>query len=279
MEVRVLGPLEVVDGDRSVAVGGGRQRKLLAILLLHANEFVSSDRLIDGLWGADRPETAAKALQGYVSQLRKTLGADALVTRPGGYVLAVAPDELDLFRFERLVEDARDAEPREAAEKLRDALALWRGSPLADFAYDDFAQNEITRLEERRLVALERRVDADLALGRHQEVAGELAALVTRHPLRERLRAQLMLALYRSGRQAEALDAYADARRTLLDELGLEPSEELRQLQAAILAQDPGLGAAARTAWPRPRRMIRRPRLRGRSARSCSCPRSASLPV
>jgi DNA-binding SARP family transcriptional activator/ABC-type transport system substrate-binding protein len=260
MEVRVLGPLEVLDGDRLVAIGGGRQRKLLAILLLHANEFVASDRLIDELWGDDRPETAAKALQGYVSQLRKTLGADALVTRPGGYVLKLAPEEFDVHRFERLVDDAREAEPRDAAEKLRDALALWRGPPLADFAYDDFAQDEIARLEERQLVALEQRVEADLALGRHQEVAGELAALVKRHPLRERLRAQLMLALYRSGRQAEALEAYADARRTLLDELGLEPSEELRQLQAAILAQDPRLGPAPRTAWPRAQRMVRRPR-------------------
>jgi DNA-binding SARP family transcriptional activator/ABC-type transport system substrate-binding protein len=263
MEVRVLGPLEVLDRDRSVAIGGGRQRNLLAILLLHTNEFVSSEQLIEELWGEQRPDTAAKALQGYISQLRKALGTDTLVTRPGGYVLKLAPEALDAHRFEQLVDDARDAEPRDAAAMLRDALALWRGPPLADFTYDDFAQSEIARLEERRLVALERRVEADLALGRHQEVAGELAALVKQHPLRERLRAQLMLALYRSGRQAEALEAYADARRTLLDQLGLEPSEELRQLQAAILAQDPRLGAAPRTAWPRARRMVRRPRFLG----------------
>ena len=244
----------------SIPIGGGRQRKLLAILLLHANEFVSSDRLIDDLWGEDRPQTAAKALQGYVSQLRKTLGPEMLVTGPGGYMLKLAPGQLDADRFEQLVDDARDAEPRDAAEWLREALALWRGPPLADFTYDDFAQGEIARFEERRLVALERRIEADLALGRHQELAGELASLVKQHPLRERLRAELMLALYRSGRQAEALEAFADARRTLLDELGLEPSEELRQLQAAILAQDPGLGPSARTVWPRARRMIRRPR-------------------
>jgi DNA-binding SARP family transcriptional activator/ABC-type transport system substrate-binding protein len=263
MQLRVLGPLEVMDGDRLIPVGGGRQRKLLAILLLHANEFVASDRLIEDLWGEEPPETAAKALQGYVSQLRKALGADALVTRPGGYMLVLASWQLDLNRFEELVDAAREAEPRNAAEKLREALALWRGPALADFTYDDFAQSEIARLEERRLVTLERRIEADLALGRHQEVAGELAALVKQNPLRERLRAQLMLALYRSGRQAEALEAFADARRTLLDELGLEPSEELRQLQAAILAQDPALGPSPRTTWPRARRMIRRPRFIG----------------
>jgi DNA-binding SARP family transcriptional activator/ABC-type transport system substrate-binding protein len=263
MEVRVLGPLEVVAGGVSIPIGGGRQRKLLAILLLQANEFVSSDRLIDELWGADRPETAAKALQGYVSQLRKTLGPEMLVTGPGGYMLRLAPGQLDADRFEQLVDDARDADPHDSAEWLREALALWRGPPLADFTYDDFAQGEIARFEERRLVALERRIEADLALGRHQEVAGELASLVKQHPLRERLRAELMLALYRSGRQAEALEAFADARRTLLDELGLDPSEELRQLQAAILAQDPRLGAAPRTAWPRARRMISRPRFLG----------------
>jgi DNA-binding SARP family transcriptional activator/ABC-type transport system substrate-binding protein len=260
MEVRVLGPLEVVAGGVSIPIGGGRQRKLLAILLLQANEFVSSDRLIDDLWGDDRPETAGKALQGYVSQLRKTLGPDALVTGAGGYMLKLGPGQLDADRFEQLLDDARDAEPRDAAEWLREALALWRGPPLADFSYDDFAQGEIARFEERRLVALERRIEADLALGRHQEVIGELASLVKQHPLRERLRAELMLALYRSGRQAEALEAYADARRALLDELGLEPSEELRQLQAAILAHDPQLGPSPRTAWPRARRAISRPR-------------------
>jgi DNA-binding SARP family transcriptional activator/ABC-type transport system substrate-binding protein len=263
MEVRVLGPLEVVVGGVSIPIGGGRQRKLLAILLLHANEFVSSDRLIDELWGEDRPGTAAKALQGYVSQLRKTLGPEMLVTGPGSYMLELAPGQLDADRFEQLVDDARDAEPHDAAEWLREALALWRGPPLADFTYDEFAQGEIARFEERRLVALERRIEADLALGRDAEVAGELASLVRQHPLRERLRAELMLALYRSGRQAEALEAFADARRTLRDELGLEPSQELRQLQAAILVQDPQLGPSPRTAWPRARRIVSRPRFVG----------------
>jgi hypothetical protein len=161
----------------------------------------AAQSLRDELWGADRPETAAKALQGYVSQLRKTLGPEMLVTGPGGYMLRLAPGQLDADRFEQLVDDARDAEPHDSAEWLREALALWRGPPLADFTYDDFAQGEIARFEERRLVALERRIEADLALGRHQEVAGELASLVKQHPLRERLRAELMLALYRSGRQ------------------------------------------------------------------------------
>jgi DNA-binding SARP family transcriptional activator len=263
MDFRILGPLEVIAGDRALALGGGRQRKLVAILLLHANEFVSSERLIEDLWGEQRPDTASKALQGYISQLRKALAPDTLVTRPGGYVLRLAPGELDLDRFERLIDGAREAEPRVAAEKLREALALWRGPPLADFAYDEFAQSEIARLEERRLVALERRVEADLALGRHAELAGELAALVTRHPLRERLRAQLMLALYRSGRQAEALEAYTDARRTLRDELGLEPSEELQQLQRAILAHDPAVGPSTRNVWPRAPRALGRLRVLG----------------
>ena len=263
MELRLLGPFEVADGDRTLVIGGGRQRKLLAILALRANEFVGSERLIEELWGEQPPETAAKALQGYISQLRKTLGHEVLLTRPGGYVLQIAPGELDVHRFEQLVDEARDAEPREAAEKLREALALWRGPALADFAYDDFARTEIARLEERRLVVLEQRIDADLALGRHAALVGELAALVAQEPLSERPRAQLMLALYRSGRQAEALEVYQQARRTFREDLGLEPSEELQQLQRAILAHDPALGPAARTVWPRARRVIARPRVLG----------------
>jgi DNA-binding SARP family transcriptional activator/ABC-type transport system substrate-binding protein len=263
MELRLLGPFEVADGERTLVIGGGRQRKLLAILALRANEFVGSERLIEELWGERPPETAAKALQGYISQLRKTLGHEVLLTRPGGYVLQVAPGQLDVHRFEQLVDDARDAEPREAAEKLREALALWRGPALADFAYDDFARTEIARLEERRLVVLEQRIDADLALGRHAALVGELAALVAQEPLSERPRAQLMLALYRSGRQAEALEVYQQARRTFREDLGLEPSEELQQLQRAILAHDPALGPAGRTGWPRARRVIARPRVLG----------------
>jgi DNA-binding SARP family transcriptional activator/ABC-type transport system substrate-binding protein len=263
MELRLLGPFEVAEGDRTLVIGGGRQRKLLAILALRANEFVGSERLIEELWGEQPPETAAKALQGYISQLRKTLGHEMVLTRPGGYVLQIAPGELDVDRFEQLVDEAHDAEPREAAEKLREALALWRGPALADFAYDDFARTEIARLEERRLAVLEQRIEADLALGRHAALVGELAALVAQEPLSERPRAQLMLALYRSGRQAEALEVYQQARRTFREDLGLEPSEELQQLQGAILAHDPALGPAARTAWPRARRIIARPRVLG----------------
>ena len=263
MEFRLLGPFEVADGERTLVIGGGRQRKLLAILALRANEFVGSERLIEELWGERPPGTAAKALQGYISQLRKTLGHEVLLTRPGGYVLQAAPGQLDVHRFEQLVEQARDAEPREAAEKLREALALWRGPALADFAYDDFARTEIGRLEERRLAVLEQRIDADLALGRHAELVAELTALVAQEPLRERPRAQLMLALYRSGRQAEALEVYQRARRTFLENLGLEPSEELQQLQRAILAHDSALGPAARSVWPRARRVIARRRVLG----------------
>src|SRR5215207_1697835 len=262
MYFRILGPLEVADDDdRTLVIGAGRQRQLLAVLLLHANEFVASERLIEELWGEQPPETAAKALQGYISQLRKTLGSEVLLTRPGGYVLQVAPGELDAQRFEQLVEQARAAEPREAGQALREALALWRGPALADFAYDDFARSEIDRLEERRLAALEQRMEADLALGRHADLVAELAALVAREPLRERLRAQLMLALYRSGRQVDALEAYQQARRAFIDDLGLEPSEELQQLQRAILAHDPALGPAPRTVWPRARHALRRPRV------------------
>jgi DNA-binding SARP family transcriptional activator/ABC-type transport system substrate-binding protein/streptogramin lyase len=263
MELRLLGPFEVADGDRTLVIGGGRQRKLLAILALRANEFVGSERLIEELWGEKPPGTAAKALQGYVSQLRKTLGHEVLLTRPGGYILQIGPGQLDIHRFEQLVDEARDAEPREVAEKLREALALWRGPALADFAYDDFARTEIARLEERRIAVLEQRIEADLALGRHAALVGELAALVAQEPLSERPRAQLMLALYRSGRQAEALEVYQQARRTFREDLGLEPSEELQQLQRAILAHDPALGPAARTVWPRARRVIARPRVLG----------------
>ena len=261
MDFRILGPLEVADGDRTLVIGGGRQRKLLAVLLLHANEFVGSERLIDQLWGEQRPETAAKALHGYVSQLRKTLCQGVLLTRPGGYVLRVAPGELDAHRFEQLVEQARAAAPREAAGKLREALALWRGPALADFTYEEFARSDIERLEERRIAALEQRIDADLALGRHADLAGELAALVAREPLRERLRGQLMLALYRSGRQADALEAYQQTRRAFVDDLGLEPSEDLQRLQRAILEHDPALGPAPRDVWPRARSALRRPRV------------------
>lgn len=231
----------MIEHERSLELGGAKPRSLLAILLLHANQVLSTDRLIDELWGASPPATAAKSLQVMVSKLRKRLGDDRLATHPPGYVLRVEPAALDLARFEQLVGEARQAAPESAARKLRQALALWRGPALADLAYESFAQAEIARLEELRLAALDQRIDADLATGRHAELVGELEALVAQHPLRERLRCQLMLALYRSGRQAEALDAYRSARRELSEELGLEPSEELKRLEQAILRQDPAL--------------------------------------
>src|SRR5262245_12417244 len=203
VEFRILGPLEVFEGDRAVDVGGAKQRALLAILLLHANEVVSTDRLIDALWEEEPPETGRKALQVYISQLRKLLGRERIETRPPGYRLRVAEGELDRERCERLL---GDGEPGMA-------LALWRGNPFADFAYEPFAQAEIARLEELRLTCLEERIESDLGAGRGSALIGELEALVEEHPLRERLRAQLMLALYRSGRQAHALEVYQQARR------------------------------------------------------------------
>src|SRR4051812_541558 len=244
MDFRLLGPLEVAGNEGSLTLGGTKQRSLLAMLLLHANQVVSTDRLIDALWGASPPFTCGKSIQVYVSRLRKAIGDNRLVTHAPGYVLYVDPAELDLARFEQLVAEARRASPESASAKLREALELWRGPPLGDLAYEQFAQAEIARLEEMRLGAVEQRLESDLALGRHAELVAELETLVARHPLRERFRYQLMLALYRSGRQAEALEAYRQARQELSDELGLEPSEALKQLEAAILRQDPDLAPA-----------------------------------
>jgi DNA-binding SARP family transcriptional activator len=241
VEFRLLGPLEVIDHRRALDLGPGKQRALLAILLLHANEVVSAARLIDDLWPEEAPRTATKSIQVYVSGLRKQLGEGRLVTRKPGYLLRVEPDELDGARFERIVSEAREAAPERAAARLREALALWRGPPLADLADAHFARPEIARLAGLRLAALEHRVDADLETGRHAELVGELEALVAEHPRRERPRRQLMLALYRCGRQAEALEVYHDARRTLVDELGIEPGAELRGLEQAILVQDRSL--------------------------------------
>jgi DNA-binding SARP family transcriptional activator/ABC-type branched-subunit amino acid transport system substrate-binding protein len=250
MEFRILGALAVADDGHELTLGGGKQRALLALLLTHPNEVLSSDRLIDELWGVEAPPTAAKMLQNYVSQLRRTLGsngaAGVLETRGSGYLLRVRPGERDLDRFEELLERARASlgkDPETAAGLLREALALWRGPPLSEFAYERFAQEEIARLEELRLEAIEERVQADLAVGRHAALVAELGRLVHEHPFRERLRAQLMLALYRSGRQADALASYRDARRALVEELGLEPGRELRELERAILAQDEKLHA------------------------------------
>lgn len=252
MQFRILGPLEVSDEDRPLDLGAPKQRALLALLLLNPNEIVSTDRLIADLWGDSPPATVAKSAHNYVSRLRKELPDGRLATRPPGYVLRVDHGELDLDVFERLRREARALPPDAAAARLRDALALWRGPPLADLAYEPFAQSEIARLEELRLAALEERIDADLADGRHADLVGELRARVAEHPLRERLRAQLMLALYRSGRQAEALEAYRLARRELLEELGLEPSAALKRLERSILEQDPEL-ELTRDARPAPR--------------------------
>jgi DNA-binding SARP family transcriptional activator len=241
MDFRVLGPLEVAGDEGTVALGGVKQRAVLAMLLLHANKVVSSDRLIDALWGASPPLTARKGIQVYVWRLRGALAGERLVTRSSGYVLYVEPEELDLARFEQLVAEARRAPAESAAAKLREALGLWRGPPLEDLAYEQFAQSEVARLEELRVAAVEQRVEADLALGRHAELVGELETLVSQHPTREHFRQQLMLALYRSDRQAEALEAYRRAWQELSEELGLEPSESLKQLEAAILRQDPEL--------------------------------------
>jgi DNA-binding SARP family transcriptional activator len=253
----ILGPLEVVEQGRVLALGGSRQRTLLALLLISANEVVSADRLADELWGAEPPRAAANALHYHVSQLRKTLApSDAIVTQEPGYVIRVGADELDLFRFERLVRDAQEAEPELSARLLRDALGLWRGPALADLANEPFAEAEIRRLEELRLGALERRVEADLALERHPELVAELEMLVQAHPLRERLRAALMRALYGSGRQADALEVYRETRRLLVDELGIEPSPALHELEQAILRQDPVLTSHDGSAGPPRQRLI-----------------------
>jgi DNA-binding SARP family transcriptional activator len=241
MRYDILGPLELSENGRHIEVVGAKQRALLAVLLLNANRVVSSERLIDALWEDQVPDTAVKALQVHVSQLRKLLGSTPLATRKPGYVLQVEDGELDLHEFEALVQRARDATAAEASMLLRDALALWRGPPLADFALDRFAQADIARLEEIRLEAVEDQLEAELALGRHRALVGSLEAIVGEHPLRERLRGQLMLALYRSGRQAEALECYQHGRSFLLEELGIDPGRPLRELQQAILRQDRGL--------------------------------------
>lgn len=237
----MLGPVELLDGQRQIALGGGRQRKLLLALLIHANEVVSSDRLIEALWGERPPASSAKLVQGFVSKLRRVLGDGRLETRAPGYVLRVDKGELDVDRFEALVAEARTVPPNRAAELLREALSLWRGPPLPELRYADIAQPEIARLESLRHVALEERFEADLALGRHRELVPELERLVAAEPLRERLRAQLMLALYGSDRQADALASYADGRRRFVEELGIEPGAALKELERQILAQDAAL--------------------------------------
>jgi predicted ATPase/DNA-binding SARP family transcriptional activator len=260
LEYRILGPLEVRADGRAIELGGARPRAVLAVLALNANRTVSAERLAVALWGEDAPPSAVKTVQVYVARLRKALGDPGLlVTTPGGYCLRVAPGELDAERFERQVAAGREAlaagRGEEAAAELRAALELWRGPPLAELASAPFAPAEIARLEEQQLAAVELRVDAELAAGRHAELVAELQQLTGAHPWRERLHAQLMLALYRAGRQAEALEAYRRAREVLVEQLGIEPGPELHDVQQAILAQDPALDApavATGAALPRP---------------------------
>jgi DNA-binding SARP family transcriptional activator len=249
LEFSILGPLEVTASGSVIRLGGQKQRATLAILLLNANRVVSVERLADDLYAGAPPVTAVTQVQRQVSELRKALGAAVIETRTPGYVLHVEPDGLDLHRFERRMGDSARALGRDdyaaAVEMTKDALDLWRGSPLADVAYEPFAQTAIGRLEELRLAALEQRFEAELALGRHATVLAELETLVWDNPLRERPRGLLMLALYRAGRQSDALDAYRALRELLVEEVGIEPSRALVELQRAILTQDPSLDLSA----------------------------------
>jgi DNA-binding SARP family transcriptional activator len=256
MNIDILGPIEVTGRDgRPVRLPTGRERSLFALLLLHRGSVVSTDVIVETLWGARPPDTAAKAVHGYISHLRRVLepdreqgdGTGILITRPPGYALLERDLSVDATRFEQLAGDGRraleDGSPAEALPTLDEALALWRGPVLAEFAFEDFAREEIRRLEQLRLAAVEDRIEALLRLGRHAEVVGPLESLVAANPLRERLRGQWMLALYRSGRQADALEAYREGRRLLSAELGLDPAPELQRLERAILEQDAALAA------------------------------------
>ena len=256
MDVRysILGPLAVEGPDGPIRLGGPRQRSFLAVLLLRANQVVSIDRLAEQLYGEAAPVTAVTQVHRQVSELRRLLGTDAIETTPPGYRLRLAPGQLDLERFERLTEEAAARLPHgdaaRAAALLRDALGLWRGEPLADLTFEPFAAPAIARLQELRLAATEARIDADLALGRSTDLIGELDALVAEHPLRERLHSQRILALYRAGRQREALDAYRELRRALVDAFGIEPTPPLRELERSILRHDPSLDVVAAVAAP-----------------------------
>src|SRR6516225_2669238 len=261
MRVRILGPFHLEDGDRRITIGGVRQREVLADLLLHANEVVPSEQILVDLWGEDVPPSAANALQAAISRLRRMLPPGRLITSGPGYQLRLFPAELDIAQFEQLIFEGRDAlaagDAAEAVQLLDQAMLLWRGPPLADFRYEPFAQAEIARLEELQLACLEERNEAQLALGSAGALTAELGRMVAEHPLRERLRRQLMLALYRSGRQTEALDTYREFRNVLAEELGLEPSAALRELEAAILRQDPVLAPGSATSGtPQARRPV-----------------------
>ena len=234
IEFRILGPFAVLQDAKPLPIQGAKERAVLAMLLLNAGQVVSADHLIDALWESEAPATARNSLHVRIATLRKTLGSDRIETRPTGYAVHVQPGELDLQRFEQLI-------LRGSAEDLREALALWSGSPLADFARERWATSAIARLEEMRLLALERLADIDLGLGRHAELVGQLEAELVEHPFRERLRAQLMLAFYRSGRQADALAAYRAGRAAMVEQLGIEPYPAMQELEQAILRQDPAL--------------------------------------
>jgi DNA-binding SARP family transcriptional activator/tetratricopeptide (TPR) repeat protein len=261
VEIRILGPLQVVDDGRDVTPARPKQRALLALLLLRANEVVANDDLVEALWGTEPPETAQTAVQGHVSALRKLLGAESIETRAPGYALRLRPDLTDIGRFDALLGEAkREPNPRARADLLRAALELFRGEPLSDFRYEAFARDEIGRLEELRLTAIEERIEAELELGGHSDVVAELERLVVANPLRERLRGQLMLALYRAGRQSEALHVYQEGRRVLVEELGLDPGAALQTLERQILSHDPDLEATAQNgrarATPREERKL-----------------------
>ena len=266
MEIRVLGPLEVVEDGRAIAIASQRQRALLALLLIHAGRPVSTESILDALWGDSPPESGAGSVAFHVSRLRAALepgrgagtgtanGRGPITTEAGGYSLRIEPDAIDAARFERLASEGHERvadDPAVAAARLREALALWRGEPFADLADLAFLQPEIARLRELRLRAFEDRFEADLALGRGRDIAGELEALVAEEPLREHLRAQLMRALYGAGRQADALRVYQEGRRLLADELGIDPSPELQALELAILRQDATLDVTRPAAGPR----------------------------
>src|SRR5712691_449494 len=276
MDFRILGSTEVLDGTRRVEVPAGRGRALLALLILNAGEPVAAHRIVDELWGEDPPRTAATVVQGLVSRLRRAFEpgrakggpSEPLQTVGNGYRLAIDPESIDADRFKRLLDEARDATPEARSAKLSAALGMWRGPALADFTYEPFAQRAIAALDELRIQAIEDRFEADLADGRGGELVAELEDVIAAQPFREQLHGFLMLALYRAGRQAEALEAYRRARSLLIEELGLEPGPALRGLQAAILRQDPALelqpasraserSAAASSSWlPRERRAV-----------------------
>lgn len=266
MDFRILGPLEVWDGDRRVEIAGVKPRAVLAVLILQANEVVSRDQLIEALWGASAPRTVAGSLHNHVSRLRKAIGSDVLITQAWGYILRINPERIDLHQFERLVAKAEPLPARERSAGLAEALSLWRGAAFADLACEPALADEAARLDELRLTVHEARIDADLELGRNAGMIAELETLIVKCPLREHLRWQLILALYRAGRQAEALEVYRQTRRLLADELGLEPSPALRELERSILCHDPTLAAthavvipatsARGERWPRRRWLL-----------------------